>query len=66
MEPQQQSDTDSHVTISGEVAVNLQSISVKPHQVLNSRIESGIVKDTLYKVDTDIVARQRAVFVSAG
>ena len=55
MKAQQQSDTDSHIAISGEVTVNLQSISVYSHQILETGIKGRIIKDTLHEVDTDII-----------
>lgn len=55
MKAQQQSDTDSHIAISGEVTVNLQSIPVYSHQILETGIKGRIIKDTLHEVDTDII-----------
>ena len=51
MKAQQQSDTDSHIAISGEVTVNLQSIPVYSHQILETGIKGRIIKDTLHEVD---------------
>ncbi len=55
MEAQQQGNADSHITVTGEVAINLQGIAIDPHQILHPRIESRIIKDTFYKIDADIV-----------
>ena len=54
-ESQQQSNTDSHVTVTREITVYLQGISVDTKQVFQSGIQSRIIEDTFYKVHADIV-----------
>ncbi len=44
---------------SGEVAINLQGIAINTHQILHPRIKSRIIKNTLYKVNADIVRYNR-------
>ena len=59
MEAQQQGNADSHITVTGEVAINLQGIAINTHQILHPRIKSRIIKNTLYKVNADIVRYNR-------
>lgn len=59
METQQQGNANSHITVTGEVAINLQGIAIDTHQILHPRIKSRIIKDTLYEVDADIVRYDR-------
>ena len=54
MEAQQQGNADSHITVTGEVAINLQGIAINTYQILHPRIKSRIIKNTLYKVNADI------------
>mgnify|MGYP007098451509 FL=1 len=49
MEAQQQGNADSHITVTGEVAINLQGIAINTYQILHPRIKSRIIKNTLYK-----------------
>ena len=55
MESQQKRNSDCHITITGEVAINLQSITINAHQILDTRIQSRVLENTLYKIDTDII-----------
>ena len=55
MKTQQQCNTDSHVAITGKITINLQCIPINPHQVFYARIQSGIIKNTLYEIDTDVI-----------
>lgn len=59
MKAQQQSNADSHIAISGEVAIDLKRIAVNTHEVFHARIQSRIIKDTLHKVDADIIRNNR-------
>ena len=59
MEAQQQGNADSHITVTGEVAINLQGIAINTYQILHPRIKSRIIKNTLYKVNADIVRYNR-------
>lgn len=44
MEAQQQGNADSHITVTGEVAINLQGIAINTYQILHPRIKSRIIK----------------------
>ena len=54
-ESQQKGDADSHVTVSGEIAIDLQGISINAEKVFDTGIQAGIVEDSFYEIDTDVV-----------
>ena len=54
-ESQQKGDTDSHVTVSGEIAIDLQGISINAEKVFDTGIQARIVEDSFYEIDTDVV-----------
>ena len=54
-ESEQQSDTDRHITISGEIAVNLKGVAVNAEQILNTGVKGWVVEDTFHKIHADII-----------
>ena len=59
MESQQQGDADGHVRVAREVAVDLQRVAVKAHQVLEAAVQHRIVEHPVHEIDADIVRYDR-------
>ena len=55
-EAQQQGNTDSHITITGEVAIDLKGIAIDTQEILHTTIERGIIEDAVHKIQGDIIA----------
>ena len=56
MKTQQQSNADSHVTVTAEITVYLHSVAINSKQILQATIEHSIVKNAINEVKTDIIA----------
>ena len=54
-ESQQQGDSDGHVGIAREVAVDLQRVAVNTHQALEPGVEQRLVEDAVDEVERNVV-----------
>lgn len=55
-ESEQQGYAYRHITVSGEVAIDLERITVHSKQIFHPAVELGIVEYAVYKVETDVIA----------
>jgi len=65
VEAHQGGETDSDIGIAGEIAVDLQSVTIHGQEVFHSGEELGTVEDAVHKVDADII-RDHAFLDEAG
>ena len=54
-EAQQQGDTDSHITIAREIAIDLKGIAIDTQEILHTTIERGIIEDAVHEIQGDII-----------
>lgn len=56
LETKQGGNSYCHVTVAGEVAIQLDTISIKSHQYLSTGEQCRIIEYTAYEIDTYIIA----------
>lgn len=58
-ETQQQCDPDRHIRIAGEIAIDLQGITIHTQQIFHPRIEQRGIEYAVDEIQTDIVGYNR-------
>ena len=54
-----QGDTDRHIGVSREVAVDLECVAIDSHKVFEATVKGWGVEDTIHEVERDIVGDDR-------
>ena len=64
-EAEEERQPDSHVGIAREVAIDLQSVAIDAHQVLEAGVERRCLEDAVDKIEADIVRDHRLLHQAA-